>query len=195
MKPLVVQQNIILNDMQLVLIRHLETPYNKAGLLQGQMDIPILDPGQLVLNQIAENKKQLSEMPAFDHILISKLKRTLMTAQHYGYSEQELVVEPLLNELSFGEFEGKTKPELFDRHGELWKNNPEKLILGEPLTKLQLRIEKLIEKYKNSKSLLIFGHGSWSRALCSLNKHGHINQMNQMHIPNNELIRISWNIQ
>ena len=42
-------------------------------------------------------------------ILASTLKRTQQTAQMYGMN---VVIEPLLDELDFGEFEGRPKEEL-----------------------------------------------------------------------------------
>ena len=85
------------------------------------MDEPILTPDEQCLQQIQLNKQQLAGLGVFDTVLISSLKRTKMTAEAYGY--KTLTVEPLLNELSFGKFEGKTKQLMIDELGDVWQDS------------------------------------------------------------------------
>ena len=95
--------------MQITLIRHLPTEWNVNTWLQGRQDIeilPITDRDQL---EIVKNQNNLSRLQPFDLILASTLKRTQQTAQMYGMN---VVIEPLLDELDFGEFEGRPKEEL-----------------------------------------------------------------------------------
>jgi len=176
--------------MELFLIRHLQTEYNRQGILQGSQDLPILKPATEVMDQIEHNKKRLSDLAPFDAILISEYQRTRMTAECYGFNS-ELKVEKLLNELNFGIYEGRTKAELIADHLELWENNPEQIILGEPLTNLVERLKQFINNYRHCQRVLVFGHGSWSRAMYSLVTYGHINKMNQMTIANNDLLQLT----
>ena len=95
--------------MQITLIRHLPTEWNVNTWLQGRQDIeilPITDCDQL---EIVKNQNILSRLQPFDIILASTLKRTQQTAQMYGMN---VVIEPLLDELDFGDFEGRPKEEL-----------------------------------------------------------------------------------
>lgn len=177
--------------MQLFLIRHLETALNKQGILQGKRDVPIMPPDEKNQASIEQNKDKITSAEPFDLILCSDFQRTRMTAEYYGYN-QHLTQETLMNELDFGDFEGKLKSDLIAKHGVLWFNEPENLELGEPLTALGKRVQTFLDKYQHHNKLLVFGHGAWIRALYSIIEHGDIQKMNQYHIPNNLLLRLSY---
>ena len=127
----------------------------------------------------------------FDIILASKLKRTQQTAQMYGMN---VVIEPLLDELDFGEFEGRPKEELLRELGNRWLESPRELQLGESIIHLENRIVDFIEKYESYNNILVFGHGSWIRAFISLVQNGHINRMNRIHVPNNKCITLTFDV-
>ncbi len=178
--------------MELVLIRHLATEYNQKGILQGTRDIPVLEPATADILQIKNNKQLLLKYKTFDTILASEYKRTIKTAEYYGY-DKEIQVEKLLNELNFGSYEGRTRAELISDHGELWLHKPQLLILGEPLIQLADRVLKFIYQYQDKHHVLVFGHGSWMRAVYSICEHGNIDKMNQLTINNNEILQLSIN--
>lgn len=171
--------------MDIAIIRHLPTDWNMQEKLQGQKDIPIILPiSEEMQAKIAKNKQKLIELAPFDYVLTSELSRTQQTAKLYGYENP--TIEPLLNELDFGNFEGKPKREL-ETVSE-WKSEPLQVTLGEPLLHFQNRILAFLEKYAHAQTLLIFGHGSWIRGLLSMKEIGTINKMNQLTVQNNELI-------
>lgn len=171
--------------MDIAIIRHLPTVWNVQEKLQGQRDIPITFPiSDEMQEKIIINKQKLKEMAPFDHVLTSELSRTKQTAALYGY--ENAAVEPLLNELDFGDFEGKPKREV-EAIPE-WHRKPLEVTLGESLLHFQNRIFTFLEKYTHAQSLLIFGHGSWIRGLLSIKEIGTINKMNQLTVQNNELI-------
>ena len=177
--------------MQITLIRHLPTEWNVNTWLQGRQDIkilPITDRDQL---EIVKNQKNLSRLQPFDLILASTLKRTQQTAQIYGMN---VVIEPLLDELDFGDFEGRPKEELITELGSRWLENPRELQLGESVIHLENRIVHFIKKYESYDNILVFGHGSWIRAFISLVQNGHINRMNRIHIPNNKCITLTFDV-
>jgi probable phosphoglycerate mutase len=177
--------------MQITLIRHLPTEWNVNTWLQGRKDIeilPITDCDQL---EIVRNQDNLRGLQPFDIILASTLKRTQQTAQLYGMN---VVTEPLLDELDFGEFEGKPKEELIKELGDRWLENPRELQLGENVVHLENRIVEFIKKYESYDNILVFGHGSWIRAFISLIQNGHINRMNTIQVPNNKCITLSFEV-
>ncbi|MFT4414106.1 histidine phosphatase family protein [Fredinandcohnia humi] len=174
--------------MELILIRHLPTPWNTKGILQGRRDIPIQDLSESDKEDILRNKKQLKERETFSHVLVSSLKRTHQTAEAYGYTNFK--VEPLLDELDFGDFEGKAKRELIETYKKEWFHTPSKVVLGEKLTDLENRMLAFINKYKNVDSVLAFGHGSWMRTCLSYERYGTIDRMNDIDIRNNQLLII-----
>src|SRR3954454_21536715 len=119
--------------MQITLIRHLPTEWNKKTWLQGRRDIALSQLTDDLHSGIAENRQHLKKLAPFDLVLASTLKRTHQTAQLYGYQCQ---TEGLLDELDFGPFEGRPKKELFEKYSELWINNPKSLVLGESIKNL-----------------------------------------------------------
>jgi broad specificity phosphatase PhoE len=174
--------------MRLILIRHLTTAMNQAGMLQGRRDEPVLTPSPEDLATIARNRRTLSRYPDLDAVLISSLRRTLMTAEHYGFAE-ECRVEPLLDEFNFGYFEGRPKVEMLAKIGCYWLHEPHRLALGEPIKELELRVRNFLTKYQEQ-SILAFGHGTWIRAAMAIANDGSIARMNQLAINNNELVII-----
>ncbi|MCQ6276112.1 histidine phosphatase family protein [Bacillus sp. V3B] len=176
--------------MQLTLIRHLPTEWNKKTWLQGKRDIGISPITDIVAREIAYNQKLLVKDSPFDFTLASTLKRTHQTAQLYGYQAE---TEHLLDELDFGPYEGLPKEKLMETYGEVWIENPIELVLGESINDLEERIILFLDKYKESANILVFGHGSWIRAIISYSQYGHINNMNKVSFRNNEYLTLSLN--
>jgi probable phosphoglycerate mutase len=178
--------------MKLYIIRHLQTEWNKKSVLQGSHDLSILPPTSEEMLEIEQNKKWLiKQKNNFDLVFTSSLQRTQQTAAYYGFTH--VVIEPLLNELNFGEYEGRSRDELITAVGESWFEDPREIILGEPISNLEFRIQSFLEKYKHYKQLLIFAHGSWTRALISFVQFGNLKQMNQTIVKNNQLVELTYN--
>lgn len=177
------------NKVEINLIRHLPTEWNNHGYLQGKRDISVSFPlTNETLKEIQKNKYQLDSLAPFDCVFASSLKRTKETANVYGFDF--LTIDPLLDELDFGDFEGKTKDVLLKAYGNKWLKTPLDLVLGESLVGFQRRIITFLSKYRKLDSILIFGHGSWARALLSFAENGDIQHMNQLTVENNKLIQI-----
>ncbi|WP_394232326.1 histidine phosphatase family protein [Niallia oryzisoli] len=175
--------------MRATFIRHLPTEWNKKTLLQGKRDIDISPITERLQVEIHENQKLLSTLAPFNLVLASTLKRTHQTAQLYGYRAE---TEGLLDELDFGPFEGRPKEELFKAYGRGWEDNPQEIVLGESVLNLEKRIRDFLDKYKQQENILLFGHGSWIRAIVSYAQYGHINYMNKIIVRNNECITLTF---
>lgn len=176
--------------MKLTVIRHLPTEWNKRGLLQGKRDISLVELTREDYKQITVNKEKLKVLAPFDIVLTSPLKRAIKTAHLHGFSQIE--IEPLANELDFGQYEGLPKQQLICDHEKFWYENPVALKLGEKLTDFQKRILDFLEKYSCYSNVLLFGHGSWIRALASLKDNGTIKNMNHIVVNNNALLCFSF---
>ncbi|GAB6041641.1 histidine phosphatase family protein [Endothiovibrio diazotrophicus] len=172
--------------MTLILIRHLPTAWNRDGLLQGRRDLPILEPGPDEQAAIADNRHRLAELGPFDAVLVSRLQRTAMTADRHGY-QGRYRVEPLLDELDFGPYEGRPRAELLAEVGARWREAPQQLVLGEALTDLEQRVRTVLQQYDGD-NVLIFGHGAWIRAAVAIVREGGIEGMNRTVIDNNQLV-------
>lgn len=175
--------------MHITLIRHLPTKWNKNNQLQGRQDIDITDVGEDFHKKIETNKLFLKAFEPFDIVLASTLKRTRQTAKVYGYAPE---TEGLLDELDFGPFEGASKEQLITAYEGKWVEAPRELVLGESLIDFEKRVISFLEKYKNYSNLLVFGHGSWIRAIVSYHHYGDINKMNKMIVENNQCITLRF---
>ncbi|WP_042356132.1 histidine phosphatase family protein [Bacillus rubiinfantis] len=176
--------------MQITLIRHLPTEWNKLEKLQGRRDIPISPVSERFQQDIIINQKQLDRLEPFDLILSSTLIRTRQTARFYGYEPE---TESLLDELDFGLFEGRSKAELAAAFAGKWVEDPKSIVLGERVEQLEERIMAFINKYKRYSNILVFGHGSWMRAMLSYHQYGNINKMNKVTVQNNQCITLLFN--
>lgn len=91
----------------LTLVRHGETAYNKEGIIQGQMDIPLSDEG---LKQADLLGKYLRN-DIFTGIYASDLKRAYQTAEavvkHSATTRPAIIPDVRLRERNFGELEGQ----------------------------------------------------------------------------------------
>ena len=89
--------------MKIYLIRHGETDWNQAGLLQGQTDIALNAQG---LEQAREAAERLKEVP-FEIAFCSPLIRAKRTAETIiGDRKITLTTDERLRELNFGPWEG-----------------------------------------------------------------------------------------
>ncbi|WML31656.1 phosphoglycerate mutase family protein [Neobacillus sp. OS1-32] len=175
--------------MRITLIRHLPTEWNRKQRLQGSRDIPISDVSDTDQRRIAFNQQILQSLSPFDIVLASTLRRTQQTARLYGYHPE---TEHLLDELNFGRFEGQSKEKLFEDFGNEWLENPKVLVLGERMDHFEERISLFLKKYQAYSNILVFGHGSWIRALISLSRYGDINRMNKVLVENNDCITVPF---
>lgn len=174
--------------MDLFLIRHMQTPDNAAGVLQGRRDVSILPPGPEEVKQIRGNLGQLPPLDRFDHILVSRLKRTSQTAALYT---DRYTPEPLLDELDFGPFEGRPRQELILAHPQ-WETDPSGLVLGESMKTLGARVTAFLKKYGHAETVLVFGHGAWIRALLAIHHTGSLATMNRGPLAHNTLVRTTF---
>ncbi len=98
--------------MRLFIVRHGATAYNVGEKrIRGRIELPLSELG---LKQADLAGKALAKIP-LDVIYYSKIKRAAQTAEKIKkYNEKaQLIEEPLLIDLSFGDWEGKTLSEIF----------------------------------------------------------------------------------
>ena len=92
-------------------IRHGETNWNRLGLIQGWIDIPLNDNGHAQAMAVA---RALAEVPEFSpdfNFVVSPLLRARQTmgyiAGALALEPQQIVIDPAVKELGFGVWEGK----------------------------------------------------------------------------------------
>ncbi|GAB4225523.1 MAG: histidine phosphatase family protein [Methyloligellaceae bacterium] len=98
------------------LVRHGQTDWNAASRLQGQIDTPINERGQAQARRNGETLKALIGDPAHFDFVASPLTRTRQTMEIIrsvmGLPAGEYRTDPLLKEIHFGEWQGRTWEEL-----------------------------------------------------------------------------------
>jgi broad specificity phosphatase PhoE len=143
--------------LKLILVRHGETHWNEAGLVQGgDSDIELNDTG---LEQARKLAAFLESEP-ITAVLSSPLQRAIATAEVIANHHQLPVeIDQGLRELKVGDLEGMSVSSLrttFSRFLLQWWQDGEamKLPNGESLVELQQRawkvIESLLERHKTS---------------------------------------------
>lgn len=96
--------------MNIFVIRHGETDWNKQFRLQGRTDIPLNDSGREQAKKTAEGLKH--EGIFFDAVYSSPLCRAVETAEILsGFSKDKIKTDSRIIELSFGKAEGTTPAE------------------------------------------------------------------------------------
>lgn len=148
--------------MDLYIVRHGETGYNKMGLLQGRIDIPLNQNG---IDQAKQTKKELEQIN-FDVVISSPLSRAIETAKIIA-PDKEIKTDHRLIERNLGEYEGKPKRICdFDFYDNLLANHTEKGM--EAILDLIVRVRSLIlelkEKYPDS-TILLVTHGGLINAV------------------------------
>lgn len=89
--------------MELYILRHGTTDWNKKHLLQGQTDIPLDSEGRELARETAEGMRKIH----FDLCVSSPLLRAYETAEIVLAGRNMIIHrDPRLMEMNFGEFEG-----------------------------------------------------------------------------------------
>lgn len=99
------------------LVRHGETDSNLRGLLHGQADVPLTERGIAQAGRIAA---RLAGEAGIAALYASPLERAHHTARLIGAAiGREPIAHPGLMEIHFGEVEGLTVPEAWERYPHL----------------------------------------------------------------------------
>ncbi|AFM00789.1 MULTISPECIES: histidine phosphatase family protein [Desulfitobacterium] len=111
--------------IKIILTRHGETLWNIEGRVQGALDSPLTEKGV----QQARKVGQRLQKEGITRIYSSDLPRAQATADEIrkALGVEEILLDPALRELSFGEWEGKNWWDLRQRYPEmftLWDTGP-----------------------------------------------------------------------
>jgi phosphoserine phosphatase len=153
------------------IVRHGETEFNKLGIVQGSgVDTDLNETGLFQAKQFFDNYQNID----FDKIYISALKRTKQSIQSFIDKGIHYKILPELNEISWGEFEGKVQDfkerEFYQKAVSAWNNGNYDVSVaqGETPNQLQARQRIAVQKIlaaSEEKTVLVCMHG---RALKSM---------------------------
>ena len=154
------------------LIRHGQTDWNAEGRFQGSVDIPLNDigRGQAKRNGIAF-KAELADVTGWRFISspLSRARETMeIVRSHAGLTPSDYALEPLLREVSYGDWERQTIEEITkvnpqgiaDRAGNKWGYIPPN---GESYAMLAERVRTVLTRLDGP--TVITAHGGVLRAI------------------------------
>ena len=182
-------------QMKIYLMRHGETDYNKAGLIQGTLDIPLNDNGLELARLTQAGFKQ--EGLTFDLCYCSPLIRAKQSAEILlEGTNTPVIFDKRICEMNFAEGEGvllkdiSVKPELSNIDALF--HNPNAYCAtehGESYEALFARVEDFLEheiypKEDSHKQILICCHGGIIRAFLAFMKKLDLSQFWNNHQPN-----------
>jgi len=158
--------------MEVYIIRHGETVWNKKGLMQGSMDIELNENGKEAAKKLGEEIKDVE----FDRFFCSDLKRARETAELIrGDRDISITADARIREVSFGCMEGSHYQDWLDGDNDLsnFFHKPELYIPPEGAETLEQVIdrtgdflENVIEPLADScKRVLIVAHGASNKGM------------------------------
>ncbi|HEY2908909.1 MAG TPA: histidine phosphatase family protein [Gemmataceae bacterium] len=95
---------------RIYLVRHGETEWSLDGRHTGLTDVPLTSRGEADAIRLGERLKGI----AFTQVFTSPLQRARRTCELAGYGRNAIVDRDLL-EWNYGEYEGLTTPEIWER--------------------------------------------------------------------------------
>lgn len=150
--------------MDVFLLRHGETHFNREHRCQGISDLELTDLGRQQAREVAV---YLSGKH-FHAIYSSHLQRAKHTARIVSRCHTApVLIEPDLRELDHGELEGLTFIEIRDRYTdfiERWRTEPANLLLpgGERLADVEERVwrtmNRIVERHEAHHTILVVTH-------------------------------------
>ena len=153
----------------LILVRHGESEWNRAGRIQGQVNSPLTDLG---INQAEAIRDYLSGIVLNQQLEIytSPLDRALQTAeiiaQGIDYPSRKIIIEERLNDFNLGEISGTfgwdKVAEIFPEQAQLRLQDPMRFHPsgGESGAEFEARLRSLLEDLMDDGTLkLMVSHG------------------------------------
>ena len=145
------------------LIRHGETEWSLSGAHTGRTDIPLTANGR----RIAESLGLRLAGQRFAMVLTSPLERARETCRLAGFGTLAYV-DPDLREWDYGEYEGRTTPEI-RRENPQWNLWVDGVPRGETLEQVADRAQAVIARVEDVQGdVALFSHGHLLRILTAV---------------------------
>jgi phosphoserine phosphatase len=161
--------------MQIYILRHGQTEFNKLGIIQGSsVDTDLNDTGREQADAFYAHYQHID----FQLVVTSVLKRTHQTVAKFIDRGTPWIQTPDINEIRWGDHEGQAiNPHwdaIWSEVRDAWNagNLEARMPGGESAADLNLRLDRFIEwlKTRQEARILICSHGRTMRGLISLLK-------------------------
>jgi probable phosphoglycerate mutase len=159
--------------MNILLVRHGETPWNREGRYQGRTDIPLSPDGE---TQVRELSLRLAHLPIAIAIA-SPLSRARRTAEAVlAGRDTKLELDEGLLEISHGEWEGQLASDIELSHAEMfgtWRSRPDRHVpagpgaetLGDVEARAWPVLVRACSRLRDDETALIAAHDAVNRVL------------------------------
>jgi phosphoserine phosphatase len=161
--------------MNILLVRHGETAWNREGRYQGRTDIPLSESGQAQVRALGERLRNIPIKIAY----ASPLSRAKNTAEAILGGRQPVVplwLDANLIEISHGEWEGQLASDVEISHAEMfgtWRSRPGRNspagpnaeTLGDVETRAWAVLDKICSDLGDDDTALIAAHDAVNRVL------------------------------
>lgn len=174
---------------EIIIIRHGETEWNQSGRFQGHSDVPLSEEGRAQAEALGRNLivDQVDAIYASD--LIRAMETAAPLAARFGL---KVIADPLLRELNFGAWEGRSFTEVNADSPDTMKEfyrDPERAAIpeSEPFPDFQKRVAGRVREIAAAecgKRVVIVSHGASIRILLAdllsmpIRSIWHISQLN-----------------
>jgi probable phosphoglycerate mutase len=145
---------------EVVLVRHGETEWSRAGRHTGRTDVPLTEQGRRQAEAVGAALRDRD----FALVLTSPLGRALETCRLAGFGERAQPRDELM-EWDYGAYEGRTTAEVREeRPGwTLWRDG---VPGGETIEQVGQRVDRVLEQIRSLEGdALLFAHGHVLRVL------------------------------
>jgi len=147
--------------MRVVLVRHGETAWSRAGRHTGRTDLPLLDEGIRQAEAVGVRLRAF----AFAHVSCSPLTRARETCAHAGLMEHA-VIDPDLMEWDYGAYEGRRTLDIREERPD-WDLMSDGVPNGETFDEVAARVERVIAGFPPEGDVALFAHGHVLRVLAA----------------------------
>lgn len=148
--------------MHIILCRHGETEWSLSGKHTSFTDIALTEKGIEQAKDLGRKIQPLS----FDKVYTSPLLRARATCELANPS-QPILLEPKAVEWNYGEYEGKTTPEIWEKNPN-WSLFHDGAPKGESPLDVGKRADFLIQKWlEENTNIILFSHGHFLRVLAA----------------------------
>ena len=145
---------------EVYLVRHGETEWSLSGQHTGATDIPLTENGKAVARELGEKLNGIE----FTAVWSSPMSRAIDTARLAGY-EHDVRIDDRLKEWAYGDYEGKTTPEIRETRPDwfLWRDGCPG---GESPAQVGVRADGLVDEVRAVQGdVLLFAHGHILRVI------------------------------
>lgn len=160
---------------KLILLRHLQSQWNKENRFTGWTDVPLSEEGIKSAKEVAEKLANFNIDKVYTSPLTRNKETVYLILENLGKKDLPIIINKALDERNYGKLQGLNKNETKKKYGEkqvkLWRRDwdeapPEGESLKDVFNRAVPFYKKYIEKdLKEGKNLLIVASHNSLRAL------------------------------